>query len=489
MGFQELIPDPAILITGLRDTGYDVNTALADVIDNSVDAGASIVEINIALRTNGQPLVTIADDGCGMNREELIDGMKYGSSSTRAKPASRLGKFGLGLKTASTAFCRKLSVISKSKESEPYYMATWDLDVVAKSNRWELEIKEAAEIPSFLINRLESVAKGKSGTLVVWDKIDRFSTDARGLTKSALDRIVNRFEQYATMVYHRFLDTNYTLARNITMRLNGKSLVPFDPFCLSEIRENDETGTLLYSESDKNCSVVLENGDVKESKFHLAAYIIPNKDDFSSEQAMKAARITNSNMGFYVYRENRMIAAGDWLDLRKSDPHDSLCRIEFSFDHTLDAAFKIDVKKSRIILNPDLADWISNWMKPAVVYADQRYRKKILTNVVAGAATYHRGSNKNIERHESEAQCANISVSEEPIRSDGTKKVYVENSTTMGVPFSVRVTIPNDDIEGVSILVDPNVPDGLLWAPTIRNNHHAVLLNPKSSLLPKDIRP
>ena len=166
---QILTPDPAILITGLRDTGYELNTALADVIDNSVDANASIIDIGIRLLTDGSPIVTIADNGCGMTKEELLDGMKYGSSSTRNKPVTRLGKFGLGLKTASTAFCKKLSVISKAKASDPFYMATWDLDKVARENAWEIDISEESEIDKKYLLQLKNIAKEGHGTLAYID--------------------------------------------------------------------------------------------------------------------------------------------------------------------------------------------------------------------------------------------------------------------------------------------------------------------------------
>src|SRR3954468_1617543 len=100
-----LPPDPSRLIEGLRDTGYDFNTALADVIDNSVDAGASNIAVRIDMDADGDIVISVADNGCGMNRNALLNGMTYGAAG-HADP-KRLGKFGLGLKTASTAFSRK----------------------------------------------------------------------------------------------------------------------------------------------------------------------------------------------------------------------------------------------------------------------------------------------------------------------------------------------------------------------------------------------
>jgi signal transduction histidine kinase len=107
--YREVLPDPERVIEGLRDTGYQFETAIADIIDNSIAANASVIDVNLAMDYDGNVIVSIADDGCGMDRDELIDAMRYGSRK-RSDPSS-LGKFGLGLKTASTAYCRKLSVI------------------------------------------------------------------------------------------------------------------------------------------------------------------------------------------------------------------------------------------------------------------------------------------------------------------------------------------------------------------------------------------
>lgn len=264
---QILTPDPAILITGLRDTGYELNTALADVIDNSVDANASIIDIAIRLMMDGTPIVTIADNGCGMTKGELLDGMKYGSSSTRNKPATRLGKFGLGLKTASTAFCKRLSVISKANKTDPFYMATWDLDKVAMENAWEIEITEESEIDKKYLVLLSNIAKEGHGTLVIWEKIDRLS-ESRTMTQKLMDKICSSFKEYATMIFHKFLDENCTSVKNITMRLNNEKLEPWDPFCLSEMGRAD-VGTKLLAYTEKDCTIIRDDGEEQVAPFYL----------------------------------------------------------------------------------------------------------------------------------------------------------------------------------------------------------------------------
>src|SRR5687768_4933400 len=107
-----LPPDPSRLIEGLRDTGYTFNTALADIVDNSVDAKATMIHIWMRMDTDGEITVSVADNGHGMDEAALMNAMTYGAKSKKDK--SCLGKFGLGLKTASTAFCRSLSVVSRA---------------------------------------------------------------------------------------------------------------------------------------------------------------------------------------------------------------------------------------------------------------------------------------------------------------------------------------------------------------------------------------
>lgn len=472
MSIEVLIPDPEVLIMGLRDTGYDINTALADVVDNSVDAGASCIKVNIQLDRNNNPSVMISDNGCGMNREELIDGMKYGSSSTLTKDPRRLGKFGLGLKTASTAFCRRFSVISRAAAQDPVYMATWDLDKVARDNSWNLEIVGAEEIPRVYKSVFDEMTGSDGhGTLVVWEKVDRLLGK-----KGTLDRIATKFSDYASLIYHRFLDAGDDRARTLEMYVNGTLLEPNDPFCLRECRD-DGTGTIVFGRgNDKECTVLMEDGTETESTFHLQGYILPTKENFSSSESRDKANITNHNMGFYVYRENRMIACGDWLGLKKAEPHDSLFRAEFSFDHTLDVAFKIDVKKSRIELNPDLSNWLGNWMTPGVKMAEERYRRKIDADVALDSPKVHVEADKNIVEKSSLVVDSKIKPIGE-IQSDGTQKVEITNANTQNVPCVVSITIPSDDIPGVSILPSDNVKGDALWEPTYRDEQTSVLIN------------
>lgn len=199
-----LPPDPARIMEGLRDTGYDFNTAVADIIDNSIAANASKVNILLEKDPAGEVFVYIADNGCGMNFEELKNAMKYGSAERNNKAS--LGKFGLGLKTASTAFCRCLSVISKVSDLVPRKVQ-WDLDYIAAKGEWILKQPELTMDES---EYLKETAKEGTGTLVVWEQTDRLLNDckSKAFVKSALKKVEQALEFHIAMVYQRYLDLN-----------------------------------------------------------------------------------------------------------------------------------------------------------------------------------------------------------------------------------------------------------------------------------------
>lgn len=200
----ELLPDPERIVNGLRDTGYNFNTAIADIVDNSIAANANIVRINVILDPDMKVKVYISDNGIGMNEVGLKNAMRYGSKAREEK--NSLGKFGLGLKTASTAFCRKLSVISRSEEDSTIRKVQWDLDYIGSKGAWllqfpPLDIDEEDEF--------EDVTKGGHGTLVVWDNIDRLMKDYKSFkaAQKGLESILDKLRFHLSMVFQRFLDT------------------------------------------------------------------------------------------------------------------------------------------------------------------------------------------------------------------------------------------------------------------------------------------
>ena len=453
-----LPPNPSRLIEGLRDTGYDFNMAMADLVDNSVDAGASIIDIHIKMELDGKILVLVADNGCGMDREELENAMTYGSISN--KPLSCLGKFGLGLKTASTAFCKKLIVITRS-ESGDVNKAVWDLVHVVNENKWELLFEDPTDEELALLD--EASEKG-TGTLVVWDNIDRLMKDyadpAGKYARKAFNKKIDGFRRHAGMIYQRSLDPADTRARNIVMKVNGKDIEKWDPFCISE----KETELVAKQE----VPVELPNGE--EAKFAVKAYVIPRREHFSTPEAANKAEVSNEMQGIYIYRENRLIHPADWLGMFRKEPHFTLLRVEFSFDHLLDEAFNVDIKKSRILLNEALYDWLHEFIGPPRNAAEQRYRKGQRKIVKGKADDGHTASDANLKGKELETRMSDVKVID-------AKNNEVDVTNKQGT-FRIKMPVITPSEDGtVMINIAESIDDGMLWEPCVIDQHHAVRIN------------
>ncbi len=454
-----LPPDPSRLIEGLRDTGYDFNTALADIVDNSIDAKCTDVHIWIRMDQDGETTVSVADNGHGMNEADLLNAMTYGAKSKKDKTS--LGKFGLGLKTASTAFCRRLSVVSRDGKSA-VHKATWDLDYVTKKKAWDVLLDAPSTGDISLLNE---VAEGGSGTLVLWDSVDRLLKDyeKRGgkPARKALQGVIDDFREHAALVYQRFLDPNDKRARNIQMTVNGEKLDPYDPFC----RDNPRAEMV----AEKTVPVEYPNGDTAE--FTVRAVVLPRREEFASPEERRKARLENQNQGFYVYRENRLIHLPDWLGMFSKEPHFSLLRVEFSFDHKLDDAFQVDIKKSRILLKDELYNFVKDKFLPGPRRAaEERYRKGEKKKAQEKAENAHANSNAAISAKEQDLSLANIKVTD-------AAKGEVEIQNKQGT-FRIRLPLSTASRKGeVSVQPVPSIDDGLLWEPCLIDGHHGVRVN------------
>lgn len=453
-----LPPDPARVMEGLRDTGYDFNTAIADIIDNSIAAGARNVNILLQMDPAGEVFVYIADDGCGMNFNELKNAMKYGSEERNNKAS--LGKFGLGLKTASTAFCRCLSVVSRGADMTERKVQ-WDLDYIASIGMWNLKQPEIT--PDENEYFAETIGDG-TGTLVVWEKIDRLLNDykTRAAAKNALKKVEQLLEFHIAMVYQRFLDRNDERAANVTIMLNGHEVKPWDPFCKQE-----ENTSVLYEDELE----IEMPGESDIPALKIRAILIPRRDEFSSREAGDMAKVSNDMQGFYIYRENRLIHYGDWMGMFSKEPHGTLLRVELSFDHKLDEAFHVDIKKSRILLNEEIFNYIKDSVMPAPRRAaDERYRRGTRKKVENASANAHEASNRSIEEKAKSVENSKVEVT-----NAVTGEIQISNSN--GV-FKHRITVHQTDRPDQSRVIPvESIDNGILWAPTIADGKHAVEIN------------
>lgn len=392
---MEVLPDPKRMIEGLRDTGYEFNTAVADLVDNSIAASASKIAIILKMDYRGNLRLSIADNGAGMDKDELINAMKYGSAE-RPHPSS-LGKFGLGLKTASTAFCRKLLVSSRKDSKADIIRACWDLDHVAETGKWELLIDKSDEET---LEQLTGISSESVGTVVVWEKIDRlmksYTSPSGAAAKKAFTRIIEDLKGHLSMIYQRFLDPSIGTPQTVEITINGATITHWDPFC-----------------KDVSDMVASENVPVDgvDASFQINAYILPRREEFQNPEDAAKAKIGNDFQGFYVYRENRLIHFADWLGMYSKEPHGTLLRVEFSFDHKLDEAFQIDIKKSQILLNSALYDFLKDQFLPAPRRAaDLKYRQGIKKNSQIKAENAHGSSNNSIGAKTDEIGGAKVST-------------------------------------------------------------------------------
>ena len=451
-----LPPDPERIMEGLRDTGYSFNTSVADIVDNSIAAKATKIDITINFNPRKELTVCIADNGYGMDEEGLRNAMRYGSRK-REDPAS-LGKFGLGLKTGSTAFCRCLSVVSRGNGDSKVRKAQWDLDYIAKTNEWKLKQPDPSYDEEDL---LDMTAEGGSGTLVIWEKVDRLlkKYNNRSSATVALKKTIDSLMFHLSMVYQRFLDPNDRRARNVSISLNGVDINPWDPFCSTE----EQTVKLV----DEGIEVELPNGDV--SGFEVRAYLLPRRADYSTPQAQKNARLSNDMQGFYVYREERLIHYGDWLGMFSREPHFSLLRVEFSFDHTLDDVFNVDIKKSRILLNEDIFTYVKEQIMPAPRRAaEDRYRKGTSSGVRSKARDAHAVSNRSIDDKAKSVEGSQITVT-------GPNQVEIRNiNGTFTSEISVRSATKPGQYRVIPV---ESLENGMLWNPCIAEGKHAVEIN------------
>jgi hypothetical protein len=445
-------PDASRLIYGLRDTGYNVRTAVADVIDNSIAANATVVNVEIELRPDGRKFVYIGDDGDGMDGAGVYNAMRYGAPAR--KNAKSLGKFGLGLKTASSSVCRKFTVISRKSADQLLGKLAWDLEHVAQRNTWEMLREPVTDEERGLFEEY----CGAKGTLVIWSSCDRILskeyTEPGGTQeKQAIKRLAESLAEHVSLIYHRFLDAADNRERNITIRINGLPVEPWNPFYPTKSEQ------IL---GDGQQSVPMRTADGRVERAGIRAWILPHRRDMSREEHDRFARITNKAQGFYIYREGRLIQDGGWIGVFSApEPHTSLLRIEFDFGHELDEAFKVDVKKSRILLDPALEEHLRKLLQPIYREAGLRYRRKN-REIVVGKGIDHASANHSIKGTPGTTKPQVTAV------DAATQSAVVGNNRGP----SIRIRQPvQDNVRPESVHVEAveTITSGQLWQPALRS--------------------
>lgn len=388
----EVIPAARRLIGSLRDMGYEFSTAVADLVDNSIEAGATTVSIDIEFEGENS-WVRVADNGSGMTPAALREAMRYGSS--RSYSEEDLGKFGLGLKVASLSQCQRLSVASRtSRERAESSGYCWDLDHIGRTNRWELiPLLRQPDGPS-----LHDLLKSSSGTVVLWQRLDRILGYRQPDNEPARRRLAamcREVEGHLAMVFHRYL-AGEVRGRRLRILVNGTEIPPWDPFA------RYERGTRRL-----NPVSLRLNNDGMAGEVSLEPFVLPHQSDFSSADGFRLASGPanwNQQQGFYIYRSNRLIQSGGWCRIRSLDEHTKLARVALRFSPQLDEAFRVNVSKMRVELPSWMREQIAEAIIPVVRLANDTYRKTAGRGAGAGGARVEKAAEGTARNGQSPAQ-------------------------------------------------------------------------------------
>ncbi|MCZ8271612.1 MAG: ATP-binding protein [Beijerinckiaceae bacterium] len=347
-------PHATALIEGLRDIGYSLETAISDIIDNSITAGAHLIHI-VTETYSDEPYIAIIDDGEGMSEEELIAAMRPGSRNPlAARDEPDLGRFGLGLKSASFSQCRRLTVVSR--RSGRTSAAIWDLDDVAERNEWAVQLPDHFD----LIPSIDTL--GEKGTLVLWQKLDRL-TDGYSHNAAKRAEVINQriaeTERHLRLVFHRFMED----AKPLRILLNARLLRPLDPFA----RKNPATI------SDPEEKLTLLRGDVE-----IQSFTIPHHKQMSKTDWEDIGRPEGhlKSQGFYLYRGKRLILYGTWFGLCRQSELTKLSRVRVDIPNSMDADWKIDVKKSSAQLPAVVRDRLKRVIERILAGSKRTYSKR-----------------------------------------------------------------------------------------------------------------
>lgn len=319
----ELVPDPHLL-ESMRAVGYSFETSVADLVDNSIAAQAT--RIDLLTSASGAFRFAILDDGTGMTREDAVQAMTLAARSpSEAREKSDLGRFGLGLKTASLAQCRRVTVLTKRDGAVSAFR--WDLDHVLSTGRWLLRELDPAE--SAALFGAELLEQRRHGTLVCWDDLDLLER-AEGREQPDFDAAVKRVGAHCELVFHRFISGSDQ--RRVEITVNGNVLAPLDPFLRSNRATRRQSQSLF----------------VDGTKLDVTSYTLPFVSKMSAADRARALApgAFRDSQGFYIYRGGRLVIWGTWFRLNPKTELGKLARVQVDVPNSLDHLWALDIKKS-----------------------------------------------------------------------------------------------------------------------------------------------
>ncbi len=341
-------PNPKSTINSYRSFGYNLSTAISDIIDNSISANAT--EIRLDYKWNGKDsFISICDNGIGMNKDDLIIAMTPGSKDPDEERNEKdLGRFGMGLKTASFSQCKRLTCITK-REGSSTLKRCWDIDFINSENEWRL--LDYVSDNSFL----DKVENLKSGTLVLWEKLDRIVGEAEvqnvNVQNVFYQEMIN-VKHHLSLVFHKFIES-----KRIKIFFQNSEIAAYNPFLLN-LNPKPEMGQPEYFD------------DVE-----ITYFILPHMSEIGKLDYENSGGSLGwfQEQGFYIYRGDRLLVAGDWLGLEKKRDYSKLARIAVNFSNVNDFNWHLDIKKSTATPPIEIRKELSRIAKIAIMKSAKIY--------------------------------------------------------------------------------------------------------------------
>lgn len=330
MKYKEMPPFAPVLMESTRAIGYSLEAAVADIIDNSIAAESSRVEVNFS-PYDVSPFVSILDNGTGMNPIQIDEAMRYGSqSSLDVRGENDLGRFGLGLKTASLSQCRCLTVISK--QDKRVSARRWDLDEIYQRGSWaliQLDESDIEHIPQYI----SGLKQLDHGTLVIWEKLDRMLGGTASPEK-LMNKQMDYVRDHLSLVFHRYL-SGETGIKKLQITINGLDVAPKDPFLIGK--------STSFQDDEK---FLIEGHPV-----YVSAFMLPHISKLTNAEknALGGSEGLSKDQGFYIYRNKRLLVWGTWFRMHRKDELSKLARIRVDIPNALDHLWTLDIRKSTAV--------------------------------------------------------------------------------------------------------------------------------------------
>lgn len=357
MEIIEASPKASTHIKTLQKIGYSFNSAISDIIDNSITAQSKNIHIFFDFNNSR---ISILDDGYGMSEGELKSNIIIGCKDPSIDREKKdLGRFGTGLKTASISMCNKVTIFSKSKDLK-ISAGQYDVNQIVKSDKWQVNLLDEEEIKNFATYLFD---QDHSGTEVIWQDLKRY----KNTTNNDLEKIMSKdsedLRKHISLHFHKFLFG----PSPINIFINNNRIMPIDPFFKN--KDGYQEGKI------ENYNEFIDSARSKHGTIKVKAHIIPHHDFMSQEEIDEHGGLENihKDQGLYIYRENRLIMYGGWMGLKPKFTVARLARVEVEISSNFDEEWSTNVMKTSIELPPKVKKMIKKLIQTPIERSKKEY--------------------------------------------------------------------------------------------------------------------